>query len=118
MAQAAEVNEVAAARERLEVVRREVSRVFIGPARVLDAMLVALLAHGHVLLEGVPGVAKTTLVKSFATALGCTVRRIQFTADLLPADQSYGRPAAWRSGRADRSPGERRPAALPMGRCR
>src|SRR5690349_11101681 len=86
MAQPAEVNEVAAARERLDVVRHEVSRVFIGPARVLDAMLVALLAHGHVLLEGVPGVAKTTLVKSFATALGCSVRRIQFTADLLPAD--------------------------------
>src|SRR5688572_23154576 len=86
MAQPAEVNEVTAARERLEAVRREVSRVFIGSARVLDAMLVALLAHGHVLLEGVPGVAKTTLVKSFATALGCTVRRIQFTADLLPAD--------------------------------
>src|SRR5678815_3204829 len=49
-------------------------------------MLVALLAHGHVLLEGVPGVAKTTLVKTFATTLGCSVRRIQFTADLLPAD--------------------------------
>src|SRR6188508_654655 len=86
MAQPAEVNEVTAARERLEAVRREVSRVYMGPARVLDAMLVALLAHGHVLLEGVPGVAKTTLVKTFATALGCTVRRIQFTADLLPAD--------------------------------
>src|SRR5262245_24416355 len=86
MAQPAEVNEVAAARERLDAVRREVGRVFIGPARVLDSMLVALLAHGHVLLEGVPGVAKTTLVKTFATALGCTVRRIQFTADLLPAD--------------------------------
>ncbi len=86
MAQLAEVNEVTAARERLEAVRREVSRVFIGPDRVLDAMLIALLAHGHVLLEGVPGVAKTTLVKSFATALGCSVRRIQFTADLLPAD--------------------------------
>ena len=86
MAQPAEVNEVAQARERLEAVRREVSRVYMGPARVLDSMLVALLAHGHVLLEGVPGVAKTTLVKSFATALGCSVRRIQFTADLLPAD--------------------------------
>jgi MoxR-like ATPase len=80
------VNEVAAARERIELVRREVARVFIGPSRVLDVMLVALLAHGHVLLEGVPGVAKTTLVKSFAAALGCSVRRIQFTADLLPAD--------------------------------
>src|SRR5579872_6893121 len=49
-------------------------------------MLVSLLARGHVLLEGVPGVAKTTLVKAFATALGCTSRRIQFTPDLLPAD--------------------------------
>ena len=49
-------------------------------------MLVALVAKGHVLLEGVPGVAKTTLVKAFATALGCTGRRIQFTPDLLPAD--------------------------------
>jgi MoxR-like ATPase len=49
-------------------------------------MLVALLARGHVLLEGVPGIAKTTLVKAFAVALGCSVRRIQFTPDLLPAD--------------------------------
>ncbi|HKQ70397.1 MAG TPA: MoxR family ATPase [Polyangiaceae bacterium] len=86
MAQPAEVNEVAAARERLEAIRQEVMRIYIGPARVLDAMLIALLAHGHVLIEGVPGVAKTTLVKAFATALGCSVRRIQFTADLLPAD--------------------------------
>jgi len=86
MAQPAEVNEVIAARERLDAVRREVGRVFIGPARVVDTMLIAMLAHGHVLLEGVPGVAKTTLVKTFATALGCSVRRIQFTADLLPSD--------------------------------
>jgi len=49
-------------------------------------MLVALLARGHALLEGVPGVAKTTLVKAFATAIGCSGRRIQFTPDLLPAD--------------------------------
>jgi len=49
-------------------------------------MLVALLARGHALLEGVPGIAKTTLVKAFATTLGCNSRRIQFTPDLLPAD--------------------------------
>src|SRR4051795_6165492 len=86
MAVTADVDEVVAARERLEALRREVARVYIGPSRITDLMMIALLAHGHVLLEGVPGVAKTTLVKTFATVLGCTVRRIQFTADLLPAD--------------------------------
>src|SRR6266513_862705 len=86
MAQAVLVDEVLAAKERLERVRREVGRVYIGPTKVVDLMLIALLAHGHVLLEGVPGVAKTTLVKTFAMALGCSSRRIQFTPDLLPAD--------------------------------
>ncbi len=83
---AAATSEIAAARERIDDVRREVSRVFVGSTRPVDTMLVALLARGHVLLEGVPGVAKTTLVKAFATTLGCSARRIQFTPDLLPAD--------------------------------
>jgi len=83
---AAAANEIAAARERIDDVRREVSRVFVGSTRPVDTVLVALLARGHALLEGVPGVAKTTLVKAFATALGCSARRIQFTPDLLPAD--------------------------------
>jgi MoxR-like ATPase len=78
--------EILAAKERIEELRREVQRTYIGSGRALDMMMVALLARGHVLLEGVPGVAKTTLVKAFATALGCTARRIQFTPDLLPAD--------------------------------
>jgi MoxR-like ATPase len=84
--QALQVNEIEAARERLEGVRREVGRVYIGDASAVDVMLLALLARGHVLLEGVPGVAKTTLVKAFAQTLGCSVRRVQFTPDLLPAD--------------------------------
>jgi MoxR-like ATPase len=79
-------NEIAAAKERVDELRREVQRIYIGSSRALDAIMVALLARGHVLLEGVPGVAKTTLVKAFATALGCSARRIQFTPDLLPAD--------------------------------
>ena len=78
--------EIAAAKERVEELRREVQRTYIGSGRALDMMMVALLARGHVLLEGVPGVAKTTLVKAFATGLGCSARRIQFTPDLLPAD--------------------------------
>jgi MoxR-like ATPase len=83
---AVQVSEIEAARERLAAVRREVSRVFIGDGAAVEMMLVALLARGHVLLEGVPGVAKTTLVKAFGATLGCSVRRIQFTPDLLPAD--------------------------------
>jgi MoxR-like ATPase len=83
---AVQVSEIEAARERLAAVRREVGRVFIGDGTAVEMMLVALLSRGHVLLEGVPGVAKTTLVKAFGTTLGCTVRRIQFTPDLLPAD--------------------------------
>jgi MoxR-like ATPase len=83
---ASATNDIAAARERIDDVRREVARVYIGSSRPIDTMLVALLARGHALLEGVPGIAKTTLVKAFATALGCSARRIQFTPDLLPAD--------------------------------
>jgi MoxR-like ATPase len=84
--QALQVNELEAARERLEEVRRQVGLVYIGESEPVDLMLIALLARGHVLLEGVPGIAKTTLVKAFATTLGSSIRRIQFTPDLLPAD--------------------------------
>jgi MoxR-like ATPase len=83
---AAATSDIAAARARIDDLRREVARVYVGAPYALDTMLIALLARGHVLLEGVPGVAKTTLVKAFAAALGCEVRRIQFTPDLLPAD--------------------------------
>ncbi len=76
----------AAAKERVDDLRREIQKTFVGSLRALDTMMVAFLARGHVLLEGVPGVAKTTLVKAFADVLGCTSRRIQFTPDLLPAD--------------------------------
>lgn len=84
--QPASIDEIAAARDRLELVRREVMRVYVGNPRVVDLLLTTLLAQGHALLEGVPGVAKTTLVKAFASTLGASVRRIQFTPDLLPAD--------------------------------
>ncbi|HEV3143875.1 MAG TPA: MoxR family ATPase [Gemmataceae bacterium] len=64
----------------------EVSRVVVGMDAVTERLLIALLANGHVLLEGVPGVAKTTLSKAFAHILGCVYQRIQFTPDLLPSD--------------------------------
>ena len=69
-----------------EAVAAEVGRVVVGADAVVERLLVALLAGGHVLLEGVPGVAKTTLSKVFARLLGCDYHRIQFTPDLLPSD--------------------------------
>ncbi len=67
-------------------VSAEVSKVVVGAEHVTESLLIALLAGGHVLLEGVPGVAKTTLSKVFAKLLGCYYQRIQFTPDLLPSD--------------------------------
>lgn len=71
---------------RLDAVRQQVARVFVGNKETIDILLIALLAKGHVLVEGVPGVAKTTLAKTFAKTLGCDMSRVQFTPDLLPAD--------------------------------
>ncbi|MBL4575064.1 MAG: MoxR family ATPase [Opitutaceae bacterium] len=67
-------------------IRAEVGKAVIGQDAVVERLLVALLANGHVLLEGMPGLAKTLLIKSFGTALGLQFERIQFTPDLLPSD--------------------------------
>ncbi|MFP6684951.1 MAG: AAA family ATPase [Polyangiaceae bacterium] len=80
------VDDVGEIKSGIDALRDEVGRVFIGSPSVIDHLMVALLARGHVLLEGVPGVAKTTLAKAFARGLGVSVNRIQFTPDLLPAD--------------------------------
>ena len=70
----------------LENLRQETAKVLVGQERLLDRMLIALVTGGHILLEGVPGLAKTTAVKTLASALGLLFRRISFTPDLLPAD--------------------------------
>ena len=70
----------------IERVRKEMARVLVGQDGLVDGLLIALLCHGHVLVEGVPGLAKTTAVRSFAGVLGLSFRRLQFTPDLLPAD--------------------------------
>ncbi len=67
-------------------VRENVNRVIVGKEDVIDLLLVALFCEGHVLLEDVPGIGKTTLAKTLARSLGCTFQRIQFTPDLLPSD--------------------------------
>ena len=74
------------ASEVLGRVRTEVGRVIVGQHAMVDRLLVGLLTGGHILLEGVPGLAKTLAVKSLAAALSLKFRRIQFTPDLLPAD--------------------------------
>jgi MoxR-like ATPase len=66
--------------------REEIGKAVIGQDAVVERLLVALLANGHVLLEGMPGLAKTLLIKSLGTALGVQFERIQFTPDLLPSD--------------------------------
>ncbi len=67
-------------------IQESVARVIVGKDDVVELMLVALFCEGHVLLEDVPGIGKTTLAKSLARGLGCSFRRIQFTPDLLPSD--------------------------------
>jgi MoxR-like ATPase len=70
----------------VERIRREMARVLVGQRELVDGLLIALLCQGHVLVEGVPGLAKTTAVRAFARVLDLDFRRIQFTPDLLPAD--------------------------------
>ena len=73
-------------RDTAAAIRAEVAKAIIGQDAMIDSLLIAMIAEGHVLLEGPPGTAKTLLAQSFATALGLDFGRIQFTPDLLPGD--------------------------------
>ena len=72
--------------EWIAALRSEIGRVIVGQHYLVDRLLVGLLANGHVLLEGVPGLAKTLSIRTLATATNANFKRIQFTPDLLPAD--------------------------------
>jgi MoxR-like ATPase len=78
--------ELQAIRERVEALRAEIHKVVIGQDGALDLLLTALLSDGHVLVEGVPGTAKTLLARAFAATLGVGFNRVQFTPDLMPGD--------------------------------
>ncbi len=80
------MQDVAVYNEKLKQLLSNIKNVMIGKEEETTLSLVALLAQGHVLLEDVPGVGKTMLVRALAKSLDCDFRRIQFTPDLLPAD--------------------------------
>ena len=70
----------------VDIINMEMSKVIIGQKAMLEQMLIGLLSKGHILLEGVPGLAKTLAIKSLANIIHADFSRIQFTPDLLPAD--------------------------------
>jgi MoxR-like ATPase len=72
--------------EVIESIRREVGKVLVGQEEIVEGVLIALVARGHVLIEGVPGLGKTLLVRALALALSLHFKRIQFTPDLMPSD--------------------------------
>ena len=79
-------DQVAQQSEMLQLLKRELNKAIVGQQAMLQRLMIGLLTHGHILLEGVPGLAKTTAIKVLADALHTHFQRIQFTPDLLPAD--------------------------------
>jgi MoxR-like ATPase len=73
-------------RDTLEKAKKEIGKIVIGQDRVVDSVFRAMFANGHILFEGVPGIAKTLLVRTLSQVMGCSFSRIQFTPDLLPSD--------------------------------
>jgi MoxR-like ATPase len=71
---------------KIDIVKKEVAKVVVGQDKMIDSLLIAFLCEGHILIEGVPGLAKTTTVKALAKSLGLDFKRAQFTPDLLPSD--------------------------------
>lgn len=82
----ASLTSVKEAAKSIAEVKKEISKAFFGQLQTVDSLMRALLCNGHVLLEGVPGIGKTLLIRTLAQVSGCSFKRIQFTADLLPTD--------------------------------
>ncbi len=70
----------------IQAIKQEVQKVIVGHEKLIDALLIGLISDGHILVEGVPGLAKTTAINALSNALGLDFKRIQFTPDLLPSD--------------------------------
>lgn len=72
--------------DKITKIKKEVAKVVIGQEKMIDGLLIGLLCEGHILIEGIPGLAKTTTVNALSSALGLGFKRVQFTPDLLPSD--------------------------------
>ena len=71
---------------KIDEIKSEIKKIIVGQDELIDALLVGLIANGHILVEGVPGLAKTTAINAIAKSLGIDFKRVQFTPDLLPSD--------------------------------
>ena len=71
---------------KIDAIKKEVKKIIVGQEELVDSLLIGLIANGHILVEGVPGLAKTTAINAISKALGIEFKRIQFTPDLLPSD--------------------------------
>ena len=78
--------EIKKSSEKINKLRKEISKVLVGQEEVVNGLIMGLLCNAHVLVEGVPGIAKTLAIRALAAASGCEVKRIQFTVDMLPTD--------------------------------
>jgi MoxR-like ATPase len=92
-------------RDKVERIEAEVARAVVGQREVVAHTLIAILARGHVLLEGAPGLGKTLLVRTLARVLGCETKRIQFTPDLMPSDVTGGNVFSQQRGAFEFLPG-------------
>jgi MoxR-like ATPase len=72
--------------KKIEAIKAEVAKVVVGQEKMIDSLLIGLFCEGHILIEGIPGLAKTTTVKALSQSLGLDFKRVQFTPDLLPSD--------------------------------
>ncbi len=71
---------------KIEEIKKEVKKIIVGQEELIDSLLIGLIANGHILVEGVPGLAKTTAINALSKTLGLDFKRVQFTPDLLPSD--------------------------------
>jgi len=80
------IEQINRSQEKIQAIKQEIGKVIVGQTQLIEFLLMAILADGHIILEGVPGVAKTLAANTLANILACDFKRVQFTPDLLPAD--------------------------------